>query len=302
MTTSTRQEYRDLEKLGYLCRWILLAGAAAVVLAAAWAGLSETITISSGLKTEMLIPNSVWRQGSSMTAITGFLDRPAQQIDTPLMLFQDHRGNLKFIGPRRHRGEMTSYLRRPPAGTHKITLSGVPYGPMAFIQQDTSVRIVPHDMTVYLLDARFLADVEKNDKQAAIRIAEGFTDLGQLVLICPPRREMLKELPAELIRYSDIPRVFSLRKDKGDPMSVIASLTWSLKDRRKAANASTLKPYVVTADIKLAIETARNKYFTHLIASENIPAKLPEMIRLHANADKLADHLADESPTHLPIP
>ena len=302
MKTTPPQQYRDLEKLGYLCRWGLLALAATVLLATALAGLSGAMAISADLKADLLLSDAVWRQGSPMPSLRGYLDKTRSYNTTPLIMLQDHLGNLRFSRSYSSHNEIVSWLPKPPAGQHKLTLTGLPYGPMAFVRKETAMWIVPRGMTVYLVDVRFLVDVEKNDKQAAIRIARGFTNLGQIVLICPPDTDTLKRLSTELIRYNDIPRVFSLRKDKGDPMSVITTITNHLRNRSKARQEIAVKPYVVTGEVKLAVAAAGKKHFTHLVAPANAPSDLPEMIRLHTSADKLADHLADESPTHLPIP
>ncbi len=303
MTIQSGQSHRDLEKLGYLCRWALLAAAASVMLATAWAGLTGTMTISSDLKIDMLLTDAVLREDAPQSVLNGFLDRRMPSADTPLMIFQDHTGNLRFtVSTMEHSDRLSAAHPLTPPGAHKITLRGLPYGPAAFAKHEASLAIVPRQMTVYLLDARFLAETERNNKQAAIRIAKGLSNLGQLVLVLPPKRELLKELPEDLARYADVPRVFSLRADRGDPLSVIRMIARGLRDKKHSSRNPGPKPYVITADVQLAIAAAKRKHFIHLVASKNVPSELPQLVRLHANADQLADHLADESPTHLPIP
>jgi len=302
MTTAPRQEYRDLEKLGFLCRWALLALAITVILAASWAGLSGTMAVSSDLETTMLLPDAVWRQGSPTPLMHGFLDGPACKSDVPLVVHQDHFRGLRFAWTNRDHNEVLPLFPAPPAGTHRVILRGLPYGPMAFKQYEATLTIFPDPVTIYLLDARFLADVERDNKRAATRIAWEFGRLGKPVLVFPGQRKLLEDLSGELHLYRDIPRVFSLRKGSSDLPAVIAAITGNLRHHTKTYRGVRGKPYVVTGDIDLAISTARQNHYTHLVGVENPPANLPELIRLHATPEELAEHLAKERPAHLSIP
>ena len=302
MKAAPRQEYRDLEKLGFLCRWALLALAATVILAATWAGLSGTMAVSSGLETTMLLSDAVWRQGATMPSLSGFLDGPAPECPAPLFVYQDHFGHLRFPWLDRDHNEVTPRLPAPPAGTHSVILRGIPYGPMAFQQHQATLRIVPDPMTVYILDARFLADVVRNNKQAAIRIVKELARLGQPVLVFPGQRKLVEDLKDGLDQYRDIPRVYSLRKGSSDVSALITSIARNLRRRRKTSHGAQRKPYVVTGDVKVAIATARQNHYTHLVGAENTPANLPELIRLHTTPEELAEHLTKERPAHLSIP
>ncbi|MCP4377828.1 MAG: hypothetical protein GY794_16830, partial [bacterium] len=228
MTSKPKQQYRDLEKLGFLCRWALLTLVAVVTLAATWAALAGTFAISSNLDTSVILSDAVWRQGVKNPSLLGFLDgRPSRSVTrpaTPLFVYSDPFRTLR-LSSINNRGEIVSYLATPPAGTHHITLTGLPYGPMAFKQYQSTLRIVPAPMTVYLLDARFMAQVEQDNKQSAIRIAREFSRLGQPVLLLPGDRELLEDLQTRLEQYRDVPRVFSLRKGRTDLPSLIASVT-----------------------------------------------------------------------------
>ena len=302
MKAAPRQEYRDLEKLGFLCRWALLALAATVILAATWAGLSGTMAVSSGLETTMLLSDAVWRQGATMPSLSGFLDGPAPECPAPLFVYQDHFGHLRFPWLDRDHNEVTPRLPAPPAGTHSVILRGIPYGPMAFQQHQATLRVVPDPMTVYILDARFLADVVRNNKQAAIRIVKELARLGQPVLVFPGQRKLVEDLKDGLDQYRDIPRVYSLRKGSSDVSALITSIARNLRRRRKTSHGAQRKPYVVTGDVNVAIATARQNHYTHLVGAENTPANLPELIRLHATPEELAEHLTKERPAHLSIP
>ncbi|MCP4379732.1 MAG: hypothetical protein GY794_26640, partial [bacterium] len=123
----------------------------------------------------------------------------------------------------------------------------------------------------------------------------------QPVLLLPGDRELLEDLQTRLEQYRDVPRVFSLRKGRTDLPSLIASVTWNLKNRDKTFKGAHRKPYVVTADVKVALAAAGKKHYTHLVGTKNIPANLPPLIRLHETPEKLAEHLANERPTLLPI-
>ena len=300
MTTAPRQEYRDLEKLGFLCRWALLALVALVILAAIWAGLAGTMAVSSDLDTSMHLSDAVWRQGAAMPSLNGFLDGPTPNSLAPLFVYKDYFGHLRFSLTSRYHNEVL--LRFPASGAHRVILRGLPYGPTAFKQHQATLTIVPEPETVYLLDARFLAGVERDDKQTAIRIAKECSRLGLLVLVFPGKREVLDDLKAKLDQYRDVPSVFSLRKGRGNLTKVIASITRNLTHRDKTARGDRRKPFVITDDIEVAIATAERGHVTHLVGAENTPPNLTEFIRLHANADELSKHLAKEHPVQPPIP
>lgn len=302
MRTTPRQEYRDLEKLGFLCRWTLLALAGLVILAATWAGMSGTAVISSNLETNMHLSDAVWRQGAKNPSLRGFLDGPATKSLSPLFIHQDHFRGLRFAWANRNHSEVAALLPAPPAGTHRITLRGLPYGQMAFKQYKATLRIVPGPETVYVLDARFFLNVVRNDQPTALRIAHELSRLGQPVLVFTGQRELLANLRTKFDQYSDIRLVFSLRKDRGGLMSVIASITRKLKSREGTYKGDNRIPYVVTADVNVAIKAARQGHYAHLVGAEETPPNLSELIRLHATPETLAEHLADESPAHLPIP
>jgi len=304
MKNHARQAYRDFEKLGFLCRWALLAMTATIVLIVSWAGLTGTMAISSNLETTMLIPDAVWRQGTAMPSLHGFLDGPAPHPLIPLFVYQGYFGHLRFTQTNCDRDAVISYL--PASGTHRVTLRGLPYGPMAFKQHQAVLTVVPDPETVYLLDARFLAGIERSDKredkQNAIRITRELARLGQVVLVFPGRRKLLKHLSTELDQYRDIPWVFSLCKGHRELPDVIASIARNLRHRNKTYRGNHRKPYVITGDVKLAIATAGQNHYTHLVGTENTPENLPELIRMHANPKELAEHLAKERPVHLSIP
>ena len=300
MKTHAPQKYRDLEKLGFLCRWALMALVALVILVATWAGLSGTMAVSSDLETSMLLSDAVWRQGAPRPALYCFLDGPTPRSTAPLFVYKDYFGHLRFPQTDREHNEVISQF--PAPGTHRMTLIGLPYGPTAFKQRPATLTIVPEPETVYLMDARFLAGVERDDKQTAIRIAKACSRLGQLVLVFPGRRKSVEDLRTELDQYSDIPQVFSLRKGRGDLRTVIASIARKLRRRGKPPPGGHSKPYVITGDAKLAISTAWQKHYTHLVGSDNAPPELPEFVRLHATPEKLAEHLTKEHTVQPPIP
>jgi hypothetical protein len=296
MKTAPRHEYRDLEKLGFLCRWTLLALAVLVILTVTWAGLAGTIAISSDLGTNILLSDAVWRQGTKSPSVHGFLDNLTPKPEEHIFVYRDHLGRQRFSGLWLKYNEIVASLPSAPAGTHQVTLKGLPYGPAAFTQHQATLRIVPDPETVYLLDARFLAKVQRNNEQTAIRIAKEFSRLGQPVLLFPQQRELREDLMARLDLYGDMPGVFSMRKTHSTLPALIAEVSKQLISSDKNSKYSDRKPYVITGDLNTAIETAGMGHYTHLVGSENTPPNLPSLIRLHATSAKLAIHLAAETP------
>lgn len=311
MTATHRQEYRDLEKLGFLCRWALLALAVLFVVAAAWAGMAGTMATPSNSAAPVIMSDAVWRQGAKTPSMRGYFDGLLSRSTTPLFLHQDHFGGLRFTAFSLEHNELIPVIPAPPAGVHKIGIRGLPYGSHAFRQHQAILRIVPNPMTVYLLDARFLAEVVRNDKPSAIDMTRHLNRLGQIVLVFPGQRELLEDMRIELYQFQqeqqdqrdlDIPHVFSFRKGRSDLPGIISLITGKLKRRSKPPPGGHRKPYVITGDVELAISSARENHYTHLVGAENPPANLPQLVRLHATPEKLAEHLSNERPAHLSIP
>ncbi|MDP6637198.1 MAG: hypothetical protein QGG42_20055 [Phycisphaerae bacterium] len=301
MKTAPQQEYRDLEKLGYLCRWTLLTLAVLVVPAAIWAGLTGTMVVSSGQRTTMVLSDAVWRQGAPKPSLRGFFTRATRRSLSPRLIYQDPFGGIRFPWIDYSNNEVAPLFPAAPAGTHEVILRGIPYGSMAFDQHQATLRIVPGPETVYLMEAQLLADVVRSDRQTAFRIVKELSRLGQPVLVFAGQPELLNDILAELDQYSDIPRVFSLRKHRSDLLSVIQLTAKRLRNFEKTLKGDHRKPYVITRNVEVAIEAALREHYVHLIQTGNSPVGLSESIRLHASPVKLAEHLADERPAHLSI-
>jgi len=306
MNTAPCQDYRDLEKLGFLCRWGLLAVAGCIMLGGLWACVSGTVNISSDMRKQLLMPDQVWRQGARGAGLYAYIDQGELKSDTPLTSFQDHLGKLRFAATNREHQMLIPSLLSPPAGKHSVTIRGLPYGSMAFIEHKTAtVRVVPGPMTVYLLDARLLARIagndKQNDKQNALRITKELSRLGLPVLIFRGQRETIAELTGELGEFEDIRRVYSLQEDQRDLPELVNMLTRRLRGP-KGSRSRNLKPYVITDDAETAVETAAQGNYVHLVASDRPPSSRPPNLRLHATYADLADHMANERPAHLPIP
>jgi len=301
MKTEPRHEYRDLEKLGFLCRWFLLTLSVAVILIASWAAIAGSIAVSSGSRTTMTLSDAVWRQGSPRPALRGFLNGPASiPQNIPRFIFQNHSAQPKFALIHQEHNEVFAIFDQPAPRTHKVTISGIPYGPMAFNKGSAVLRIVPDIVTVYILDAQFLAAVERDDPQTAGRLVSQFSRIGQAVIALPGPDKSIDDLLDRLKRYDNIPRVFSLRKNSGSIIDLINSLTAQLRCSSKT-KPEIGKPFVITNDIDTAMKAARRGHYTHLVTSKKTPPKPLENIRLHATAGDLADHIANESPPHVPI-
>jgi hypothetical protein len=305
MKTEPQQEYRDLEKFGYLCRWAILTLVASAILIATLALAAGTLAAGSDIKTTVLLSDAVWRHGAKSIHICGFLDNRTPERETPLFLYQDHLGTHRFPWTRPDHKELVALFPAPPIRGHQVVVRGLPYGPMAFTQHQATLKIIPASMNVYVMDARLFAKIVRNDKRnnklTAVSITKQFPRLGQLVLALPGQRKPLADLKSELDQYSDIPGVFSLRKKRRDAQGAIALITLIL-EFRDGVSRNKRKPYVITDDVEVAIAAADRGHYTHLVRAGDYPSNLPDLIRIHATAEKLAEHMANETPAHTSIP
>jgi hypothetical protein len=256
--------------------------------------------VSSGSRTTMTLSDAVWRYGRPRPSLRGFLDGPASTPRIPRLIFNDNSTQPKFARINQEHNEVFATFNEPSSRTHQVTISGIPYGPMAFSKGSANLRIVPDIVTVYILDARFLAEVERDDPQTALRLVSQFSRLGQAVIALPGADKSVEDLLDQLERYDNIPRVFSLRKNRGSIIAIIGSLTSQLRcsDETKPQIG---KPFVITNDIDTARKTARLGHYTHLVTPPKTPPAPLANIRSHATASDLADHISNESPPHVPM-
>jgi len=298
MPSDTEWRHRDFEKLGLLCRWALLAMACVVILVATWAGLSGSMVVFSQIASDLVLSDALWYQDAKTPSLAGFFKGPPVRSNSPMFLYQDHFRHLHLAPVTHNNTEVAAVLPSPLVGKHTVVIRGVPYGAMAFRQYRATMWIVSDPVAVYLLDADLLARIEKDDHRTAIRIVKELDDLGQPVLIfrgCPG------SLADELASYKDIPHVFSLRKNRNQLPGIIRAVTKTLRRHKKTPQGTYRKPYVITGDVETAMSAARLNHYTHLVAPDRPPAKIPELLRVHLSAADLSEHLTNEHAAHPPI-
>jgi hypothetical protein len=275
------------EIIGFLCRWLLLAGAGAAVAAVTWAGLVAAAEGPRRARAQLLLRDWVAAPGRDDGAgvyLRAYLDPPASRsgLDVALMI-ADGRP-LGVV--RTYNGSCGMLLDDPPAGTTRLLVRGAPYSAMAFQARRCRVLCVPRQRAVFLVDARMVLAARARGDEHWPGCLRAMQAAGQVALFHPGpwerflhcRRALRAAGAAECILFDGSP---------ADPTGTLLRVGRELgrQDRREGIE-------VVTADADLARQSAGRGFATHLICQEAaaVPPGLP--LRRHASLANLKDSIA----------
>jgi hypothetical protein len=271
------------ETVGFLSRWVLLAGAlcllGAVGVLAGWS-VGE---LGSGPQIEMVLPDSIvsaeTRFHVAGRAIPLIKDQTIRGIianaqGQPTITYASNSGYC-YIG---HRG--------PPPGRLAWDYDPLPFGRAAFAGREPVTVVCPKGRPVTLVDLRLLGETPEDigrrlprwDAVLAGRTELGYVHLGPIEAYYPtraavrsvnPRRPVVMEVrsPGEwkpafqrILRY--------LRKTPGDRIRII------------------------TADAGVAMWASRQGFATHMIGPSGSIVSPPENLRLYSDMQMFEESLA----------
>ncbi len=275
------------EIVGFLCRWLLLAGAGTVVVAVTWASLLAAADVSGESRAQLLLRDWVAAPGrgdSSGVYLRAHLDPPASRsgLDIALLIAEGHP--LGVV--RTYKGDCGMVLDNPQAGTIPLLVRGLPYGAMAFQASRCRLLCVPSDRPVFLVDARMALAAGGRKDEAWAACLRAMKAAGQVALFHPgPWRQFLQ--CRRDLRAMGVAEPILFDERRRDPTYTLTRVGNQLRRRHRREGIE-----VVTADAKLARQSADRRFGTHLVADgvDAVPAAGP--LRLHRSLANLKDSLS----------
>ncbi|MGB2821449.1 MAG: hypothetical protein WBF17_10735 [Phycisphaerae bacterium] len=275
------------EIVGFVCRWLLLAGAGAAVVAVTWASLLAAADVSGESRAQLTLRDWVAPPGPQADGgvyLKAYLDPPASRsgLDVGLLVAEGHP--LGVV--RTYAGKCGMLLDNPQAGTIRILARGAPYSAIAFQARRCRLLCVPQDRLVFLVDARMaLAACGRRD-EAWPDCLRAMKAVGEVALFHPgPWRNFLqcrRELRAMGLAE---PILFDERQP--DPICTLARVGSGLCRRHRCDGIE-----VVTADPELARQSAGARFITHLVADAAPATRQVGPLRRHRSLANLKDFLS----------
>jgi hypothetical protein len=282
---------RTSEAVGFLCRWSLLAGAAAATVLVGWAAVRATASVGRNVRATLVMSDWVARPAARAgeTARLPGCVQPPVAFAAPAALAVAEGRPLTIV--RAHGGNCLAEIDDPREGITQVIVRGLPFSALAFEAPRCRLLCLPRDTRVFLVDAR-LALAQRREHLGGYHACLRAMDArGRAVLFHPgPREDYFRCLRAlraagsdRAVLYADVPpgRTCTVRRARG-----------SLCPTRRART-----PEVVTADAGLARAAAAMGLPTHLVGCDRRPAKASGRLTCHLSLAKLKVSLSSR-----PIP
>ena len=274
------------EILGFLCRWCLLGGTAAVVAVVGWASLLATGALGDEVGSEFLMRDAVAcpaDAGGRTVYLWGHV-RPAPAMPGMDVCLADAAGQpLKVVRTRR-KGCVLVY-RRVPAGRTRVTFRGMPYSTLAFQAGSCWLLAVHPDRPVFLFDARLALVLRRGSPADWHACRRDMLAQGELALFHPgPGRDF--ELCLRDLRSLDVSEPVLFDDHAPSP-------NYTLRQAARAlARARGQAMEVVTADESLAVRAARQGFLAHLVGPSSPPARPQARLKRHASPAKFKESMS----------
>ena len=266
-----------------MCRWSLLAVAAGILAAGAWAGALAADEAASGVDAVMVVPDVVLASWGNMKW-TGCVDPPA--MPGPFTALS-YRPGGPAIFALTYGKWIYIQVDRPHWGVNRITIKGTPYGAFAYQRIDALLCIISAETDVYLLDARMASSMDDLDQLPGC--IEELRRRGQPVFIHTGTVRKFVEVRRRLRKLeSSTPVVWQIMPEP----QMLKGITY-FANRLGRSRPGRPKPFLVTADVALARLAGQNGFFTHLIAPLPEEALSGTIHRLESLA-KFKEYLAGQ--------
>jgi hypothetical protein len=273
------------EVVGFLCRWLLLGGAAGLIGLVAWESLLATAYVSQDIQCRFIVPDCIWRAGldrSSLCYQPGMIVGRGAASGLPAVLAVRQTGPIE-MGLIESAGNFWIFWPGCQAGNVRAACVGAPYSSLAFGRQTAYVLGVPDGRPLTLVDARLAPPRGKALLLAWQEAMAATARLGEAALFCPDASPA--EYEAILADYRNaggkLPVLYRPEKMPYLFAQVAADLA-----RPKQTGMS-----VVTGDARLAELAAGAGFSVHLIGVPPAPSGTAQGIVNHATLDEFKDSL-----------
>jgi len=273
------------EVVGFLCRWLLLGGAAGLIGLVAWEGLLATVSVSQDIQCRFIVPDCIWRAGldrSSLIYQPGLIVGRGAASGLPAVLAVRQTGPIE-MGLIESAGNFWIFWPGCQAGNVRAACAGAPYSSLAFGRQTACVLGVPDGRPLTLVDARLAPPHGKTPRLAWQETVAAMARLGEVALFCP------EASPAE---YEAI--LADYRNAGGKLPVLYRPEKMPYLFRRVAADLARPKRTgmsIVTGDARLAGLAAGAGFSVHLIGPPPEAPNTAQGIVNHATLDEFKDSL-----------
>lgn len=279
-------EHREIA--GFLCRWLLLALVATVLLGTAWAAALATEAIAVETAADVVLPDGIARERQHVWLV-GYVHPPLPYSGSTVMLYR-RPGAARPQSASVRGGQVNWYPTAGDAGLQRIEFRGQPYGPLAAEQRSVRLLTVSAHEPVWLIDAEWAGRISRARRDDLAELLARLDSRGAVALFHngPPHafEACRDELRANGFQYAVL-------LDLGEDPAHVLRRT-SRRIRRWDHNRNI---YVVSDDVELARAAVEDGFHFHLLDGGYQGAEQSRLLTVHESWDELKENL-----TALPIP
>jgi len=272
------------EIVGFLCRWLLLGGAATLISLVAWESLLATVGVSRDVHSRFVVVDAVGRAGAGdevKCRQRGLVTGPRSPSGTAVVLAACPAQPLAKGVRDRDDGFWIRWAGCR-AGSASVVCQGVPYGALAFERRTARILGVPDGRPVTLVDVRLARAAARTQPAVWRRTLAAMANAGEVGLFFDGPTEGYGPVLAEYRRSGgEMPVLFS----KGRMPYLFTRIARDLA-RRKNDGIS-----IVTSDAALAGKLARAGFVVHLIAPSAAAAQPSRSMVRHGSLERFKDSL-----------
>jgi len=278
------------EAVGFVCRWALLALAAATILAATCAVLAATAAMPGNVRARLVISDALCEQAAGKhTWVPCYQAPEAHDGISPKVMAQRPDAELVFFVSE-HQAFYLSISRERPERS-RLRVQGVPYSSLAFDAGWMLIHRTPRGGRVYAFDATAARVLRKDPASPWHVCLQDASTRGNVVFFSGGPAEDIPAQRRDLHEYyGRIPLLYA-RSDRTDALRTLSALSRKLNSRKTPDRPM---PIVITADAELAQRLAAEGFPTHLVAHPPSRLKARPNLRVHPTFAELRTALATD--------
>ncbi len=272
------------EIVGFLCRWLLLAGAVVLIGLVAWECLLATVGVSQDVHSRFVVADSIVRasaKGDSQCCQWGFLVGQRSPIGTAVALGV-RRSQPVSVCRHSYRDRFWVRWDNCQSGSVPVAYQGVPYSSLAFERNTANILGVPDGLPVTLIDMRLARAAASDHADIWQQTLAALATTGQAALFFEGSVDQFAAALAEY-RESGGKMLVLFRKES---MPYLFSRIARDLARRKDDAIS-----IVTANADLAAKAGRAGFVVHLIAPAPAGTRPGRGVVSHASLERFKDSL-----------